>query len=203
MVISAIKQSSPGRLTICLEDGSEIRSTLGVVTDMRLYSGRELDETDVELLRRDSARALGRERALELLSRRPMSRKELENKLLEKGESDDTAGYCAQWLEENGFIDDRSYAAAVARHYTAKGYGAGRVRSELNRRGVGRELWDETLESMPESDDRIDKFIASRLKDPEDRDEIRKISSALYRRGFSWDEIRAALRRHSAGTEDY
>ena len=41
--------------------------------------------------------------------------------------------------------------------------------------------------------DRIDKFIAARLKDPEDRDQVRKVSAALARRGFGWDEIREAL----------
>lgn len=203
MLISAIRQTSPGRLTVCLDDGSEIRSTLGVVTDLRLYSGRELDEAAIELLQQSSARALARERALELVSRRPMSKKELREKLIRKGEAEDAAEYCADWLEEHGFINDESYAAAVARHYAAKGYGAGRVRSELSRRGVGRELWDEAVDNMPETDGKIDKFISSRLKDPDDRDQVRKISSALYRRGYSWDEIRSALRRYNAETEEY
>ena len=202
MTVSAIRQSSPGRLTVCLEDGSEIRSTLGVVTDLRLYSGRELDEAVLEELRCASLRALGREKALELVSRRPMSRKELHDKLIQKGESEDTAEYCAAWLEENGFISDESYAAAVSRHYAAKGFGAGRVRTELRRRGVDRELWDEAVDSMPPSDGKLDKFIAARLKDPDDREQIQKISSALYRRGYSWDEIRSAINRFSAQTED-
>ena len=44
MRITAIRQTAPGRLTVCLEDGTEIKSTLSAVTDLRLYSGRELDE---------------------------------------------------------------------------------------------------------------------------------------------------------------
>lgn len=64
-----------------------------------------------------------------------MSKKELRDKLVRKGEDEDTAEYCALWLEEQGFVNDESYAAAVARHYAAKGYGAGRVRAELSRSG--------------------------------------------------------------------
>ena len=202
MLITAIRQTSPGRLSVVLEDGSEIRSTLGVVTDQRLFSGRELDDGALELLRRDSARALGRERALELVSRRPLSRKELRDKLLEKGESEDTAEFCADWLTAHGFLDDARYAAAVVRHYAAKGYGAGRIRAELSRRGIERELWEEALCAMPEADDKLDAFIASRLKDPADRAQIQKITNALYRRGYSWEEIRSALRRHRAETEE-
>lgn len=201
--ISAIRQTSQGRLTVCLSGGEEIQSTLGVVTDLRLYSGRELDGDELAALRLASSRALAREKALELLSRRPMSRKELKGKLMDKGQDEETAEFCAAWLEERGFLNDESYAAAVARHYAAKGYGAGRIRSELSRRGIDRELWDGALEQLPEPDAKLDRFISARLKDPEDRDEVRKISGALYRRGYSWEEIRSALRRHSAETEEY
>ena len=55
---------------------------------------------------------------------------------------------------------------------------------------------------MYDNSGKIDKFIASRLKDPNDRDQRRKVSAALYRRGFSWEEIRSALRRFDAQTED-
>lgn len=203
MLVSALKQTSPGRVTVCFDDGSEIKSTLGVVTDMRLFSGKELDEEDIKELKSSSLLSMARDRCIEMLSRRRMSRKELIDKLLRKGESEETAEYCADWLEDKGFLDDESYAAAVARHYANKGYGAGRVRSELYRRGVEKDLWDEAVENMPASDEKLDKLISSKLKDPKDRDQVRKVSASLYRRGYSWDEIRSALRRYNAQTEDF
>lgn len=202
MLISDIRQTSPGRMTVGLANGSEIKTTLGVVTDLRLFSGRELDEEELETLKTASVRALARERAIEMLSRRSMSRAEMVKKLIEKGEDEDTAEYCADWLVEHSLIDDESYAAAVARHYAAKGYGAGRVRAELGRRGISRELWEDALSSMPENDDKIDRFISARLTDPDDRDAVRKISQALFRRGYSWDEIRSALERHRAEIQE-
>lgn len=202
MLISDIRQTSSGRMTVGLDNGSEIKTTLGVVTDLRLFSGRELDEEELETLKTASVRALARERAIEMLSRRSMSRAEMVKKLIEKGEDEDTAEYCADWLVEHSLIDDESYAAAVARHYAAKGYGAGRVRAELGRRGISRELWEDALSSMPENDDKIDRFISARLTDPDDRDAVRKISQALFRRGYSWDEIRSALERHRAEIQE-
>ena len=201
-IVSAMRQTSPGRVTVTLCGGEEIKTTLNVVTDLRLYSGRELDGEELKELRAASRSALARNRAMELLSRRPMSEKELVDKLIRKGEDEETAADCARWLRENGFLNDESYAAAVARHYAAKGYGPGRVRAELSRRGVDRELWDDTLEAMPENTDKLDRFISSRLTDPEDRDQVRKVSAALYRRGYSWEEIRSALRRFNAETEE-
>ena len=197
-----MRQTSPGRVTVTLCGGEEIKTTLNVITDLRLYSGRELDGEELKALRAASASALARNRAMELLSRRPMSEKELVDKLIRKGEDQETAADCARWLREKGFLDDESYAAAVARHYAAKGYGPGRVRAELSRRGVDRELWKDAIEAMPENRDRLDRFIAARLTDPEDREQIRKVSAALYRRGYSWEEIRSALGRFHAETEE-
>ena len=198
MIISSIKQNSPNSLSVVLEDGEEIKTTLGVVTDLRLFSGRDLDEAALEDLRLESLRALARDRALAIVSQRQMSRRELGAKLRDKGVDDETAAWCVDWITEHGFIDEESYAAAIARHYAAKGYGEGRVRQELMRRGIPRELFDDAFAAMPEGDEKLDRFIAARLRDPDDRGEVRKLSAALYRRGYSGEEIREALRRHKA-----
>ena len=197
MLVSALKQTSPGRITVIFEDGREIRSSLGVVTDLRLFTGKDLEEEQITELRQLSLRSLARDRALEYLSRRPMSCKELHDKLLQKGEEEAVADFCVSWLMEQGFLNDERYAGMVVRHYAAKNYGVGRIRGELSRRGIPRELWDAVLQEAPEPDDKLDKFIASRLRDPEDRDQIQKISNALYRRGYGWDQIRDALRRYT------
>ena len=198
MIISTIKQNSPSSLSVILEDGEEIKTTLGVVTDLRLFSGRDLDEAALEALRLESRRALARDRALAIVSQRQMSRRELGGKLRDKGVDEETAAWCVDWITEHGFIDEEAYAAAIARHYAAKGYGEGHVRQELMRRGIPRELFDDAFAAMPEGDEKLDRFIAARLRDPDDRDEVRKLSAALYRRGYSGEEIREALRRHKA-----
>lgn len=203
MLITEIKKTSPGRLTVVFENQSEVKSTLAVVSDLRLFTGRELDEQQLKELKFLSQRFIAREKALEYVSHRRMSCKELRRKMLDKGYEEDTADYCVQWLLENRFLDDESYAGAVVRHYAAKGYGPGRMRAELSRRGIDRELWDQALEEMPEDTSRIDKFISTRLTDPEDKEQVRKVSAALYRRGHSWEDIRRALRRFSAECEEY
>ena len=59
-----------------------------------------------------------------------------------------------------------------------------------------------TLAELPENTEKIDAYIARRLSDPKDRDSVRKIGAALFRRGYSWEEIRAALRRFDTETEE-
>lgn len=199
--ITSLRQTAPERVSIALSSGEEISSTVGVVADLRLYRGQELDEGRLEEIRNASVLALLKTKALEILSRRPLSAKELNDKLIQKGADPKSAAACVRWLLDQRLLDDESYAAAVARHYAARGYGPGRIRQELSRRGVPRDYWDEALGQRPDNTEKIDKLIAARLHDPEDRDEVRKVTAALFRRGFGWDEIRAALARFSAEAE--
>lgn len=173
------------------------------MTEHRLYNGAELDDAAAEALRRDSARALARDRALGMVSRRMYSRKELRDKLVQKGEDADTAAYCADWLAEHGFINDETYAAAIVRHYAAKNLGVSRIRMELSRRGISRELWEDALAEMPENDSALERYLRQHLPDPFDLAAVRKVSAALYRRGYSWDDIRTAVEQYSKQYEDF
>ena len=65
-----------------------------------------------------------------------MSEKELRQKLLEKGYDAATAAYCTDWLAERRYLNDAEYARMLVRHYSSKGYGSGRIRSEFLRRGI-------------------------------------------------------------------
>ena len=201
LLIESLRQTAPERVSVVLSDGEEIASTLAVVSDLRLFRGQALDGAALEELRNASALALLKGKALDILSRRPLSAKELNDKLLQKGADAKSAAACVRWLLDAHLLDDESYAAAVARHYAAKGYGPGRIRQEFSRRGIDRERWDEALEERPDNIDKIDRRIAARLHDPDDRDEVRKVTAALFRRGFGWDEIRAALARFHAEAE--
>lgn len=143
-------------------------------------------------------------RALRILERRDVSRKELIDKLTDKGESPEDAETVADWLVDLGVIDDERYAAMVVRHYAAKGYGKARIQNELYRHGVGKELWEGAMEHYPAQEDTIDRLLRSRLKsaDP-DRAELKKATDALLRRGFSWSEINAAKDRVLGSNEFY
>ena len=90
--------------------------------------------------------------------------------------------------------DDAAYAAMLVRHYSAQGCGPARIRDELYRRGVPRELWDEALTQLPPAADAVRKVVAARLRGrPMTQEDSRKLAAALQRRGFSWNDIRPVL----------
>ena len=184
------------RVLVYLEEGDPLRITRNELLQFGLYRGMDLPPETVVQLENAGKRSQSRAAAARLASGRMMSRKELAERLGRKGIAPDTAVEAVDWLESLGAVDDAAYAGAVARHYAAGGYGPGRVRQELQKRGIPRELWDSALAQMPDSAAAIDKFLQSKLKGrTPDRTTLKKLSDALLRRGFFWNDIRPALNR--------
>lgn len=184
------------RVLVFLEEGDPLRITGHELLQFGLYPGMDLSPQLVVQLQAAGQRSESRVKAARLASGRMMSRKELTDKLSRKGIDPDTAEETADWLESLGAVDDAAYAGIIARHYAASGYGPGRVRQELQKRGVSRELWDDALSQLPDSADAIDRFLQKKLSGrTPDRALLKKLSDALLRRGFSWSDIRPALNR--------
>ena len=201
--VTALRQISPDRFELSIDEGESFKTTLNVVADFSLYTGRELTAAELDAVRSASELGRAKDRALRIIGARPHSSQELYDKLVEKGESEENAAACVAWLMDAHLLDDADYAAMVVRHCAAKGYGKKRAQSELYRRKVPRELWDQALEAMPEPDETIDRLLRSRLRSAQpDRAELKKATDALLRRGYGWEEIRAAVSRYNSSIEE-
>ncbi|MGI5936780.1 MAG: regulatory protein RecX [Oscillospiraceae bacterium] len=204
MLITELKQTAPERFVAVFDDGRELDTTLSVVADFSLYSGRELTEEEYRQVCNASSLSLAKARALQMIGMRAMSKKELTDRLIRKGESPENAEVCVRWLESLNLLDDAEYAAMLARHYSSKNYGVNRIKNELYRRGVPKELWDEALEQIPDSEEKIHRLISARLKGgTPGRAELKKVTDFLLRRGYTWEEIKSALNRYNFETEEY
>ncbi len=204
MVIQELKPSKriAGRWLAVLEDGSILRVSENEIVDFALYAGRELSGEEAARLI-DTARLTRlKSRAIDLLLRKPQSRKELSRKLAEwEASREETETICDR-MEELGYLNEPEYAAQIVRYYAAKGFGERKLREELFRRGLPRELWEDALEQIEDNSDAIDAFLAKKLKGSHEPREIKKVSDALARRGFHWTEISEALRRYGMDVED-
>ena len=156
------------------------------------------------VLHASSASELSELKALgaQLTGSRMLSKKQVVEHLTRRGGDRNTAEETAQWLEELGAVDEEAYGQAIVRHYSAAGYGSGRIRQELHRRGVPRELWEGLLSRMPPAEETVERFIRGRCRNKTvDEALLRKLPAALQRRGFSWQEIAPALRRLEEETQ--
>lgn len=205
MRIESLKPSEhkKGRFLLTLEDGTLLRITEDEVLRFRLRAGDELDDETRTEIERSAKRSGTKVKAANMIASRPLSKGELKKRLVQKGSEAEDAEAAVEWLEELGAVDDATYAATLVRHYCSRGYGSARVREELHRRGVPRELWDDALSQMPDSSDTLDALIQKKtrgdLADPKER---KRVSDALLRRGFSWSEVRAALGRYTEIPEE-
>ncbi len=174
--------------------GEVLRCTAAQVADFALFSGKELTAEEYEAVQEAARIARAKERAAALLAYRAMSKGELERKLIEKGETPDDAKEAVEWLDRLGALNDFEYAKSIVRHYSGKGWGAGRIKEEFYRRRVPREYWEEALDELSGEDEKIARFIERRMvtrgNDPKER---KKTADALYRRGFSWESIKRVM----------
>ena len=137
-------------------------------------------------------------RAARMLGKRSFSADEIKKRLMKKGDPEEVAQSTVDWLEETGLVDDAQYAQAIVRHYCAKGYGPARVKDELFRRGVPREMWEDALEALDGAgmESAVDGFLVKKLNGSQDPADLRRAASALVRRGFSYDQAKSAVDRH-------
>lgn len=191
------------RVLVFLEGGDLLRITGDELLQFGLYPGMDLSAETVVQLTNSAKHSQTRAYAAQLASSRMLSKKEVTDRLIKKGVAQDEAGETAEWLENLGAVDDAAYAGVIVRHYAGMGYGAGRVRQELYRRGVPRELWEDALEQLPAAEEAVETFVRSKLKGkPLDRQTGQKLSNALLRRGFSWNDIRPVLNRMGEDIEE-
>ena len=132
-----------------------------------------------------------------------MSNKELLKKLRDDAIVTKAGVVLADWLEDIGALNDLEYARSIVRHYSTRGYGGQKLRFELQRRGIEKELWEQALEEQDDPVDRVVRFLDSRLKGGTcDEKQLKRVTDALLRRGFRWKEVRAGLRRYGAEIEE-
>ena len=190
------------RILVYLEGESPLRLTGDALLRFGLQAGMDLPEETVVQLREEEQRYMTRSRGAHIVSSRMVSKKELKDRLQRRGADAETAEETADWLEELGAVNDEAYAGAIARHYGQMGYGRLRVQQELQRRGIGRELWDDAIAQLPEPAETIRLLLDRRTKGGQvTAEEGRKLSAMLQRRGFSWREIRPVLQEYLSGAE--
>lgn len=186
----------PGKpWTVSLEGGSVLSVPEAVVAQYALYTGMELEEDQLTAVEEGAKMAALREKAVSLLTGRLLSEGQLREKLRNRGATPRQAEEVAAWAREIGLLNDEAYAKALVRHGQDKGYGLYKIKEMLYRRQVPRQYWEEALAELEAPDEWIDRYLAEKVRDPEDPRQIRKASDALVRRGFSWHQVSDGISR--------
>ena len=192
-----------GRYWVSFEDGSRIGLYRQTVEDFALYTGKELSEEELEHLLTVAGQMSAKMRAVRIVSASSVSRRDLEDRLVRKGEDPQQAKEAVQWMEDLHLVDDRNTAEQVVHSCIAKGYGLARAKQALYEKRIPKAYWEEALADYPDQAEKIETFLRSRLVADSDQKQIKKAIDALIRRVHSYSTLRKVLNTLSFDTEDY
>ena len=205
MRIESLKNSPDraGRYWVTFEDGTKLGLYRQTVEDFGLYIGKELTEEEKENLLTAAGKMSAKMRAVRIVSATSVSKRDLEERLVRKGEDPEQAREAVQWMEDLHLVDDRNTAEQVVHSCISKGYGLQRAKQALYEKRIPKQYWDEALQDYPDQSEKIEKFLRSRLDADSDQKQIKKVIDALIRRGHSYGAIRQVLNDLSFDSDDY
>ena len=173
------------------------------VEDFGLYAGLELEDEDVSRLRTAAGQMSAKMRAVRIVAASNVSKSDLEQRLIRKGESPRQAREAVSWMEDLNLLDDRVTAEQTVQRCIRQGYGKARAKQALYEKQISKELWDEALADYPDQTDSITEYLRNRLGDSWDERDLKRAMDALMRRGHSYSQIRQALNNLELDADDF
>ncbi len=182
-----------GRYRVSFSEGSVLRLYRQTVQDFGLYTGLDLSEEQYQALITAAGAMSAKMRAVRIVSASSVSKGDLEQRLIRKGEDPEQAKQAVAWMADLELVDDQKTARQIVDSCIRKGYGPARAKQALYEKRIPKEYWQEVLEDYPDQSEKIMEFLRSRLQTGwEDRD-LRRAMDALIRRGHSYGQIRHVL----------
>lgn len=192
-----------GRYFVLFDDGSSMRLYRQTVEDFGLYTGMEFSAEDYQKLQSAAGQMSAKMRAVRIISAASVSRKDLEKRLVQKGEDPQQAKDAVDWLEDLHLVNDRNTAEQIVHSCVSKGYGLSRAKQALYEKRIPKEYWEEALQDYPDQQESILSFLRGRLDARSGDKEVKRAVDALIRRGHSYGKIREALELLSFETEEF
>ena len=188
---------------IRLEDGKSALVDVNLVLDHKIKIGAIFDANLEAVVRNGAARLATYDRALNALTSRARSAKELERWLANKKQPREFIAPTIEKLTELGFLNDAEFAKQFARsRAVGRGMSKRRIQAELARRGVSRELADIALaevidEEQIDESAQIQAIAAKKMRSlsklaPDVQ--RRRLYGFLARKGYSPDLVMSTVR---------
>ncbi len=173
-----------------------------------LQEGMEFDAETMEELHRKSRFRRAYRRACYLLDERDYSYSMMYQKLMKTYQDRELCRSVMEQLVQCGSINDRRYAARLAEYLVeSKRFGIFRARQEMLRRGLEKNLVEESLEPFEEAAEEnipavLEKKYGRILTDPEDWKAREKVVAGMARLGYNYRAVKAAIEAYFEELED-
>ena len=192
-----------GRYTILADSRPVATLPIDVVERLGLRVGAPIAVVR-EAIDREVAALKAYDRAVNMLTARARSARDLERQLIRRGEPAEHARAAVERLRAAGYLDDGAFARQFARSKTlGAGFAGRRVRQELLRQGVDGDTADEAIAAVIDDEsidpienaERLARKRLTALKGEDDVTIRRRLYAYLARRGYGPDVVARVVNR--------
>lgn len=166
---------------------------------LKIKIGAELTQKDIERCCLESNLSKAMKKALNILSVKPMTCRELEKKLAEKGYDEAVISVAVAELEGMGYLNDYDYACMYIEYAAQKCHGEKKIRFELAHRGVDADVIEDAIcEKFFTGADEMADMIYAKYGDVDlgDIKMRQRVTRFFASRGFGFGDINDAIRRY-------
>lgn len=198
--LTQIKETKKGRLALFLDGEFAFSLDEDTFASAHLHEGDELEDWQVEDLRKQSDTRRALDKAMDYLSLRDHAAGELYQKLCRKFDGP-SAAYAVARAQELGLLNDADFARRRAAELLRKRKSRREILTDLSAKGIDRDVAAEAVEALYQTDeDGEDPELATARTLVERRYAAKlaagkreQVAAALARRGFSHAIIREVL----------
>lgn len=187
------QRRNPNRYSIFIDGEFVLGIDKKTVEDMDLRVGKLVDEKDLKKITSQEELNKAQAYALMLLGYRERSLREIKIRMKQKGYEEKLVEKVVKYLKDRNLINDKRFTRLWVESRIKKGYGSWRIQSELEQKGVNREITDEILKDLYSGIDEVqvalDLVEKKRWVSKEPPRLTERVSNLLRRRGFSFEVI--------------
>lgn len=195
MLVTAVEPRRKSMSALYIDGEFAMKLDTMTLLENRIKPGVEITDEELHGLILKSDERKAKEKALNLITYRDHSKRELTEKI-KRTCSADYAEQVAQHMEELGLIDDENFARKYANELLKKKHMSPRaIQYKLREKGIDSELIEiikEELEFDPYEE--IVAILNKKYPDYAEDEKVKKRAiSALQRLGWSWSDIKNAM----------
>lgn len=199
--ITDLKQGvrNPDRVNVFVDEKFAFSLDISQVVDFGIKVGMEISAEDLAEFKKASEFGKLYQRTLEWVLVRPRSIREtndyLYKKIFEKKLDKNYIDRIIEKLKDKKYLDDYKFAEYyVENRFVKKGVSLKRLRMELLKKGVSKEIIEEVLADSDRNDEEeLKKMIAKKRAKYDDE----KLTQYLCRQGFQYDLVRELVAQTS------
>lgn len=198
------QKKNKSRVNLWTEEGFLTSLSLDSIIKYGIKDNCDISEEDIEKYRQEDSVKYAKERAMEYIAYAPRSRKQVRDKLKQKGLDAQSIKEALDTMEEYHYIDDAQYVREFVNVYKNK-YGRNTIISKLRQNGVSQECIEEAMEFSEDDEYRLCldtlETLLGRYDDVGDYKTRQKIYANLVRKGFSFELVKKAMNETLDGTD--